>query len=152
MRNDLGNQAYRSGKQEDALRPRPAVTEDTSFFWEGARDHRLLIQRCGSCHNLRHPPTAACANCGSLEWDAIESDGEGTLFSYTVVHHPIAPPFSAPHPVGLVTLTEGTRIIAELVHVDPGEITIGMPLVIEWIDCDEGLSLPAFRPEASYDG
>jgi len=30
-------------------RPRPAVTQDNAFFFEGARHGQLLIQRCKSC-------------------------------------------------------------------------------------------------------
>ena len=27
----------------------PATSPDTKFFWDGFRDHTLLIQRCGGC-------------------------------------------------------------------------------------------------------
>jgi uncharacterized OB-fold protein/acyl dehydratase len=129
-----------------ARRPRPVMTKDTAFFWEGARRHRLLIQRCANCGILRHPPTAACANCGSLEWDAVESSGRGKLYSYTVVHAPIVPPFEAPHVVALVELEEGTRLVSELAGIDPSDVRIGMPLRCDWLDADPELTLPVFRP------
>lgn len=128
------------------LRPRPVVTKDTSFFWDGARQHRLLIQRCAACHRLRHPPTAACASCGALTWDVIQSTGAGELYSYTVIHAPVVPPFEAPHIVGLVQLSEGTRLISELVGVDPAQVHIGMTLKLDWLDADADLALPVFRP------
>ncbi len=53
-------------------RPHPALTQDNAFWFEGARAHHLLIQRCTSCGTLRHPPLPACANCGSLEWDTVD--------------------------------------------------------------------------------
>ena len=43
-------------EQQRPPRPRPAITQDNAFFFEGARAHRLLIQRCASCGTLRHPP------------------------------------------------------------------------------------------------
>ncbi len=49
----------------------PSMTADTQFFWDGVRDHRLLIQRCASCGALRHPPRPMCPQCHSLEWDAL---------------------------------------------------------------------------------
>ena len=49
-------------KEEQArpLRPRPALTQDNAFWFEGARQHRLLIQRCKECRTLRHPPRPMC--------------------------------------------------------------------------------------------
>jgi uncharacterized OB-fold protein/acyl dehydratase len=132
-----------------ALRPRPVMTKDTAFFWEGAREHRLLIQRCAACRKLRHPPTAACANCGALQWDVIESAGNAELYSYTVVHAPVVAPFEPPYVVALVELEEGTRLISQLVDVDPSDAWIGMPLKCEWLEADPELTLPVFRPAPS---
>ncbi len=90
-------------------RPRPAITQDNAFWFEGARAHRLLVQHCTSCGTLRHPPLPACGHCGSLDWDTVESSGRGTLYSYVVVHYPQVPSFEYPLPIGLIELEEGTR-------------------------------------------
>jgi uncharacterized OB-fold protein/acyl dehydratase len=125
-------------------RPHPALTQDNAFWFEGARTHRLLIQHCTSCGTLRHPPLPACANCGSLEWDTVESSGRGTLYSYVVVHYPQVPSFEYPLPIGLIELEEGTRVVANLGAVERDDITIGMPVRAEFVDFDEELSLPVF--------
>ena len=127
-------------------RPRPAVTQDNAFFFEGAREHKLLIQRCASCGTLRHPPLPACAKCRSFEWDTVEASGRGTLYSYVVVHYPQVPSFDYPLPIALVELEEGTRLVANLDGLAPEEVRIGMPLVAGFEDFDEELSLPVFRP------
>ncbi|HEX4433938.1 MAG TPA: bifunctional MaoC family dehydratase N-terminal/OB-fold nucleic acid binding domain-containing protein [Acidimicrobiales bacterium] len=127
-------------------RPRPALTQDNAFWFEGARAHKLLIQHCTSCGTLRHPPLPACAVCGSLEWDAVESSGRGTLYSYVVVHYPQVPSFEYPLPIGLIELDEGTRVVANLDGMELGAIAIGMPLVATFVDYDEDLSLPVFLP------
>jgi uncharacterized OB-fold protein len=127
-------------------RPHPALTQDNAFWFEGAREHRLLIQHCTSCGTLRHSPLPACANCGSLEWDTVESAGRGTLYSYVVVHYPQVPSFEYPLPIGLVELEEGTRVVANLGAVEREDITIGMALQAEFVDFDEELSLPVFVP------
>ena len=85
-------------KIETAPRPRPAITHDIAFFFEGARQGRLLIQRCARCGQLRHPPRPACASCGSFEWDTVTSSGRGTVYSFVVVHHPQVPGFDYPCP------------------------------------------------------
>ena len=133
-------------------RPHPALTQDNAFWFEGAQEHRLLIQHCTSCGTLRHPPLPACAHCGSLEWDTIESSGSGTLYSYVVVHYPQVPSFEYPLPIGLIELEEGTRVVANLGAVEREDITIGMPLQAEFVDFDEELSLPVFVPAGAAAG
>jgi uncharacterized OB-fold protein len=133
-------------------RPRPALTQDNAFWFEGARAHRLLIQHCTSCGRLRHPPLPACANCGSLEWDTVEASGRGTLYSYVVVHYPQVAAFEYPLPIGLVELEEGTRVVANLGAVELDDIKVGMALRAEFVDHDEELSLPVFVPAGAGGG
>jgi uncharacterized OB-fold protein/acyl dehydratase len=127
-------------------RPRPAVTQDNAFWFEGARVHKLLIQHCTSCGTLRHPPLPACAVCGSLEWDTVESSGRGTVYSYVVVHYPQVPSFEYPLPIGLIELEEGTRVVANLDGMELHDIEIGLPVQATFVDFDEDLSLPVFVP------
>ena len=134
------------GAGERPLRPRPSLTLDNAFWFDGAREHRLLIQRCANCGVLRHPPRPRCDKCGSYEWNALEASGRGTVYSYVVNHHPQIPAFDYPLPIALVELEEGTRLVADLVGVEPAEIEVGMPVTVEWIDHDPELTLPAFRP------
>jgi uncharacterized protein len=127
-------------------RPRPALTQDNAFWFEGARQHRLLIQRCKECGTLRHPPRPMCSECRSYEWDVIDASGRGTVYSYVVNHYPQVPAFDYPLAVGLIELEEGTRLVANVMGIDPSDIRIGMPVEVEWVDHDPDLSLPAFKP------
>jgi uncharacterized OB-fold protein/acyl dehydratase len=133
-------------------RPRPGLTEDNRFFWEGLAEGRLLIQRCVGCGALRHPPGPACPACRSLAWDTVESSGRGRVYSFVVAHHPPVPPFAYPHPIALVELEEGTRLVAELAGVAPDAIEIGMPVACEIVEVEEGLRLPRFRPAPAEPG
>jgi uncharacterized OB-fold protein len=126
------------------LRPRPAITPDNAFWFEGARAHTLLIQRCTSCGTLRHPPLPACGKCRSLGWDTLESGGRGTLYSFVVVHFPQVAAFDYPLPIGLVELEEGTRVVANIDGFAPGALRIGQPLRATFVDFDDELSLPVF--------
>jgi uncharacterized OB-fold protein len=128
------------------LRPRPALTQDNSFFFDGARQGRLLIQRCASCGVLRHPPRPACAECRSFQWDTVEASGRGTVYSYVVVHPPQVPAFDYPLPIAVVELAEGTRLVADLQGVAPDAVTVGMPVVVDFVAVDDELTLPLFRP------
>jgi uncharacterized OB-fold protein len=128
------------------LRPRPALTEDNSFFFDGAREGKLLIQRCGSCGTLRHPPRPACAVCRSFDWDTVESTGVGTVYSYVVVHYPQVPAFDYPLPIAVVELEEGTRLVADLIGIEAEAVEIGLPVTVEFVAVDDELTLPMFRP------
>ena len=127
-------------------RPRPAINRDNQFWFDAAKEHRLVIQRCSGCAVLRHPPRPRCDRCGSYEWDAVEASGRGTVYSYVVNHYPQVPAFDYPLAVGLVELEEGTRLVANIVGIEPSEVTVGLPVEVEFVDHDPDLTLPAFHP------
>lgn len=127
-------------------RPRPAITHDNAFFFEGAKAHKLLIQRCAGCGTLRHPPRPACNRCGSYEWDTVEASGRGRVYSFVVNHYPQVPAFDYPLAVALIELEEGTRLVSNVIGCDPADVHIGMPVQAEFVQFDEELTLPQFRP------
>lgn len=127
-------------------RPRPFVLEDTRFWWEGAAEQRLLVQRCTSCEELRHPPAPCCPRCLSFDWDAIESTGRGVVHSHVVSHHPQHPAFEYPLVVVLVDLEEGVRLVAG--YDGPSDaMRIGLPVRVDWVRDAEGVVLPVFVPD-----
>ena len=131
-----------------ALRPRPALNRDNAFWFEAARQHRLVVQRCTGCGTLRHPPGPCCPHCGSFDWDTVDACGRGEVHSFVVNHHPRHPAFDFPQVVALVELAEGTRLITNLVGTAPEAVRIGLPVVLDWLDADPELVLPVFRPAA----
>lgn len=130
----------------------PTITPDTRFFWDGAKDHKLLIQRCAACAALRHPPRPMCPHCNSLDWDTVESSGTGTLFSFVMPQHPQFPWFEPGYIVALIDLEEGTRLVSNLVGIAPEEATIGMAVEVFFEHFDDGLVLPQFRPAGAGEG
>ncbi|MGW7263148.1 bifunctional MaoC family dehydratase N-terminal/OB-fold nucleic acid binding domain-containing protein [Streptomyces sp. NPDC054842] len=128
----------------EARRPRPVINRDNAGFWEGVGRGRLLIQRCAGCRTLRFPWLPGCNACGSPEWDTVEASGEGTVYSYVVMHHPPFPAFDPPYAVGLIELAEGVRMVSNVVGVPYDEVRIGMPVRLRFERCDEELVLPLF--------
>ncbi|MFG2132681.1 bifunctional MaoC family dehydratase N-terminal/OB-fold nucleic acid binding domain-containing protein [Streptomyces sp. NPDC048751] len=126
-------------------RPRPVINRDNAGFWAGVERSRLLIQRCTACDTLRFPWLPGCTTCGSPEWDTVEASGEGTVFSYVVMHHPPFPAFDPPYAVGLIELAEGVRIVSNVVGVPYDKVRIGMPVRLEFRRYDEELTLPVFQ-------
>jgi uncharacterized OB-fold protein len=124
----------------------PSMTADTQFFWDALKEQRLLIQRCATCGELRHPPRPMCPHCRSLEWNTVEATGRGTVYSFVMPRHPPLPWFEDGYVVALVDLEEGTRLVTNLIDVAPESVSIGMPVTVRYVEFDGGLVLPLFAP------
>ena len=133
-------------------RPRPGLTHDNRFFFEGAKEHQLLIQRCAMCQALRHPPQPRCDKCGSYEWDTRQSRGRGVVYSFVVNHYPQVPAFDYPLLVALVELDEGIRMVSNVVDVDPADVRIGMALEVGFEPRGADAAVPVFRPAPESPG
>lgn len=132
-------------RRQKPVRPSPVVSRDNAGFWEGVDQHRLLIQRCTDCGTLRHPWLPGCNACGGPDWDTVEASGEGTVYSYVVMHHPPFPAFDPPYAVGLIELSEGVRMIGNVLGVPYDKVRIGLPVRLEFQQYEEELVLPVWR-------
>lgn len=103
-------------------------TENRTYFRYCAQG-RFHLQRCTGCKRLRYPPGPSCYWCGNpqSQWDPVSP--EGTVHSYTEVHHAIQPGFKAhtPYMVLIVDLDEqrgepteheALRVVGNLVGSD----------------------------------
>lgn len=135
----------------EALRPRPAVNLDNAFYFDALRAGRLVCQQCSDCSEFRHPPVPCCPRCHSFAWQETPLSGRGELITYTVLHHPVMPPFAAGYIVGLVEFAEGVRIVMNL-EIAEEDVAIGMEVEVRAIPYDPELTLPAgFIPGAPSD-
>jgi uncharacterized OB-fold protein len=87
-----------------------------------------------------------CPYCHSLEFQAAELCGRGTLYSYAVLHHPQHPAFGYPVLAALVDLDEGIRLVSNLTEVEPAAIEIGMRLEVVFARTADDAAVPVFRP------
>jgi uncharacterized OB-fold protein len=54
--------------------------------------------------------------------------------------------FKAPYIITLIDLEEGVRMLSNIVDCSPGDVKIGMPVEVAFIDVTEDFTLPVFRP------
>jgi uncharacterized OB-fold protein len=87
-----------------------------------------------------------CPDCQSLDWDTVEACGRGQVYSFVVAHHPKVPPFAYPNAIVLVELEEGTRIVSNLVGIDPAAIEVGMDVTAEFYELEEDRVFLQFTP------
>ena len=138
--------------QDAPLRPQPRFPEpDTQLFWDATRDRRLTYQTCNSCGEVIFYPRAHCDSCGWLETSWNTSNGEGVVYTYSVIMQSRHPAFKdlGPYAVAYVDLDEGFRIMTNIVNVgDPvSEVNCGMRVRLIWHDQGEGeIALPMFEP------
>jgi uncharacterized OB-fold protein/acyl dehydratase len=126
-------------------RPRPAISHDTRFFWDGIDLGELRIQKCGDCDALYHPPMVRCPGCGAYDLGYVIASGRGKVYSFVEIHHPQYPIFDYPLIAVLVELEEGTRILSNLVGIDADDVEVGMPVELVIQATDPELNLPLFR-------
>ena len=130
--------------------PLPEPTLDSQPFWDGLREHRLVLQCCLECHQVRHYPRPVCDRCHSMECDWVEASGRGKVHSWTVSHHPFHPAFKELVPYVLVTvdLDAGVRMQSRLIDAEGVELEIGVLVELAFQEVCEGITLPLFRPLA----
>ncbi len=135
---------------ERAAIPKPIPKPDrlNAEFYEHCAKEKLCFQRCNECRTWRHLPRSMCAKCGSTDWAWEESSGRGRIFSWTVTHQAIHPAFAGdvPFAVVVVELEEGVRMVSGLRDLPPEEISLDLPVEVEFERVSEQIALPYFRP------
>ncbi len=131
-------------------RPLPVPQPESDFYWEKCRQHELWLRQCNDCQKAYFYPRDICPHCFSRNTTWVKASGWGTLYTYAIVYRPPTPAFrdKVPYVVALVELEEGPRMPTNLVGIepDPAKIKIGMPVVVDFEDVSETISLPVFRP------
>jgi uncharacterized OB-fold protein len=131
-------------------KPIPPVQPWGEPFWAGARERRLVIQKCVSCKKYVFYPRLGCPFCFSdrLEW--VQASGRGTVYSYSVVRN--NPPSSfmddLPFVIAIVELEEGVRMMTNIVDCDPEVVDCDMPVQVTFERLNDEITLPKFKPLA----
>lgn len=130
----------------------PNADETTQPFWDAALQGRLLMPRCTNCGTFVFPPEPRCFDCRHDEFVFVELPGTGTIYSFTVVRHPLAPHLGevVPYVSGVIELDgtqgAGARMLANIVDVDPDSVAIGDKVKIVFDKVSETFVLPRFAP------
>lgn len=122
----------------------PAETPLTAPYWAAARRGVILLQRCGSCGAMLHPPAPVCPGGVGHQLEWVEARGLGRLASFTSVAHAVHPAVAGrlPYLVALVELDEGPRIICNLVADEAAEPGPGTRVAFRLGPTAGGLELP----------
>jgi uncharacterized OB-fold protein len=128
-------------------RPRPVPTPETRHFWEGTRQGKLLLQRCGDTGRAYFPPRPFSPFTGTRNVSVFEASGRARLYSYVIHHRPV-PGFTPPYAIAVVELEEGPRMMTNIIDCPqtPEALVLDMPLEVAFVPLDDEITLPLFRP------
>ncbi len=114
----------------------PRVTAFTRRFWHSLDNGQLETTRCDACGRATFPPKPICPHCWSksLSWIALE--GQGQLYSQTVIHAaPAVFRTETPYRVGIVDLVEGLRLATRVIsNATPALDTPVEIVVLKYMD------------------
>lgn len=134
---------------DEYQKPLPFVSEVNRPYWDAARRHELVLQRCQECGHYRYPPGDTCPRCLSDRLAWVKVSGRGSIYTWVVFHQVYHQAFAndAPYAVVVVQLEEGVRLVTNLVDCKTEDIEIGMAVEVVFDDVTEEITLPKFRPQ-----
>lgn len=133
---------------DDQTKPLPRITPDDQAFWDGTRQHKLLLPTCSHCRRASWPPGPVCPHCFSDALTWTEASGHGTVSSWVVVHKAWLPAFAAdiPYNAVQVQLEEGVCLTGSLVGAGNDALRVGLPVQAVFDDVTPEVTLVRFEP------
>ena len=128
----------------------PVPTDEDRPYWEGAREHKLVLQRCAKCGLYSAQPRIICPVCHSDEFEWSEVSGRGKIHSYSIVWQTTARGFQdeVPYVVCMAQIDEDpTCIVITNLMVDQSQyddLNIDLPVVMDYEDRGEAI-VPQWR-------
>ena len=126
----------------------PRSRPETAAWWEGCRNHELLLQSSTKCGHRQFYPRIICTECMSdkLEW--TRSAGRGQVLTFTICRLPVSEAYAGdvPYVIALVQLEEGPTMMSNIIQCDPDAVTTGMPVEVIFEQRSEEITIPQFRP------
>ena len=132
-------------------KPLPTPSNVSQPFWDAAKEHRLIYQRCRACGaRVFYPrdicPGRDCFGVGTLDW--VESSGKGWVYAHTISYQPAHAAFAEDvlYVLAIIELDEGWRMNSNVINIDPADVRIGMRVEVVWDDVTDEFTLPKFQP------
>ena len=121
--------------------PLPTSNDLDAPFWEGTKNHTLLVQRCTKCGTFQFGPEWICYNCRSGDMTWHECSGKGTAYAFERVWHPVHPALKdrVPYLIVLVELPDAgnVRMVGNLLGDPEQNVQIGDAVEVVWEDHEE---------------
>jgi uncharacterized protein len=126
--------------------PQPYRLPDASPYWAALSEDRLSYQHCNDCTKAVWPAHSFCTHCGSRSLDWRQSNGRGTVWSFSTIMRGPTPVWATivPYTVGFIQMDEGYFLFSQI-EADPDTIAIGQRMTVRFEQRGEQ-KLPLFIP------
>jgi uncharacterized OB-fold protein len=130
----------------------PFADDTTQPFWDAALRGKLAGAKCSHCGTVQLQQPPYCFVCQGREFEWRDLPGTGTIYTFTVVRHPLRPQLQETVPyVGAVIELDGTqgagaRIMANVIDCDPEAVRIGDRVQVVFEKVSDTYAVPRFRP------
>lgn len=128
----------------------PVPDDRTQPYWDAAKEHRFVLQRCLGCSLWSSQPRPICPRCHGSDFEWAEPSGKGKIHSYTIVHQTTATGFQDEVPYVIVHVEideEPTCYVSTNLLVDPSEydnLDINLPVEVTFEERPE-ITVPQFK-------
>jgi uncharacterized protein len=127
--------------------PRAPHLSEAEEFWKAVAADTFLLEQCRGCTAVVWYPRGFCPSCGSTDVALVAASGEGSVYSFSVVHR-AAGDYRGhePYVVAYVELDEGPRLLTNVVGCDPDGLAIGARVRMIFEHGADGATLYRFTP------
>lgn len=129
-------------------KPIPVPSHESKPYWEGLRQHKLMMPGCGACGHRWFPPTHLCPRCRATDVRFEPVSGRGRVFSFVNFHRNYHKGFAdeRPYCVAVIALDEGPRMISNVIGIAPDKVVCDMAVEVVFEDIADAATLPKFKP------
>lgn len=130
----------------------PYSNDTTQPFWDYTLQGKLAASKCKKCGTFLLPPQPRCFVCQNDKFEWVELPGTGTVYTYTVVRHPLRPGLDqvVPYAAGMIELDgtqgAGARIQANIINCDVEKVRIGDRVKVVFEKISDTYVVPRFEP------
>ena len=134
----------------------PVANDMTKAYWDGAKEGKLMIQRCQACGYYNHPPQILCLGCRTRDTEMVpeQVSGKGKIYTWYICHDTSIGGYEdkVPYPVVYVELDEQPDLIvmSNILNLDVGPLgeglEVGMPVEVVFDDAGDGVKVPQWQP------
>jgi uncharacterized OB-fold protein len=128
--------------------PVPVADDESAPFYAGAREGKLLLQRCTSCGRWRLAGRERCVDCWSEDFEWSQASGRGTLYTFGIMHQQYHPAFAdvIPYNYAIVELEEGPRLVTNIIDCQSEDLLVDLPVTAVFDPVSDETTLVRFRP------
>jgi hypothetical protein len=128
----------------------PVPTDRDRPYWDGAREGKLVLQRCANCGLFSSRPRVICPKCHGDDFEWQQVSGRGVIHSYAIARQTTAAGFVDELPFVVVHVQieeEPTCYVSTNLLIDESDydsLDIDLEVLVVFEDRGE-VTVPQFR-------